>query len=233
MLRGVAVATVCVAGLGSLGEAPVALAQPTRVQPGQIERSMPDFSLPALKGPTVTLSRLRGHTVILVFPRGKVADEDGSDPRWCQLCHYQYAELAALERKTSFRAAQNIEVLFVLPYSGEDVAEWVAILPTQVATIDRWREQVPAWRDRLPGKIVFTGDPGALPFPILYDADRAVSKRLGLLTLAWDRAAVEQNVPTVFVVDSNGVIRFKYTSQNTFDRPSASYLIEVVRHLIG
>jgi hypothetical protein len=120
------------------------------VQPGQIERSMPDFSLPALNGPTVTLSRLRGHTVILVFPRGKVADEDGSDPRWCQLCHYQYAELAALERKTSFRAAQNIEVLFVLPYSGEDVAEWVAILPTQVATIDRWREQVPAWRDRLP-----------------------------------------------------------------------------------
>jgi len=142
------------------------------------------------------------------------------------------AELAELEKTTSFRSALNVEVVFVLPYGGNEVAEWASIIPQQVATVDRWRQQVKAWRDLLPRPVVFTSGPGATPFPILCDADRAVSKRLGLFTLEWDHAKVEQNVPTVFIVDRTGVIRFKYTSQNTFDRPSASYLVQVIQRLV-
>ena len=178
------------------------------------------------------MSQLKGRAVIVVFPRGKVADDDGSNSHWCQLCHYQYAELAELEKTTSFRSALNAEVLFVLPYSGDEVREWVSIIPKQVATVDRWRQQVKAWRDLLPRPVAFSGGTGATPFPILCDADQAVSKRLGLFTLEWDRAKVEQNVPAVFVIDRAGVIRFKYVSQNTFDRPSASYLVQVIQRLV-
>jgi alkyl hydroperoxide reductase subunit AhpC len=120
----------------------------------------------------------------------------------------------------------------VLPYGRNEVAEWASIIPKQVANVDRWRQQVKAWRDLLPRPVVFTDGPGATPFPILGDADQAVSKRLGLFTLEWDRAEVDQNVSAVFVVDRTGVVRFKYMSQNTFDRPSASYIVQVIQRLV-
>jgi len=226
-----AIVVVCIGAFGTLGAA-TAHAQVVRVQPGLVDRVMPDFSLSGLAGRVVALSQLKGRAVIIVFPRGKVAEADGSDPHWCQLCHYQYAELAELEKTTSFRTALKVEVLFVLPYGREEAEEWASIIPKQVATVDRWRQQVKAWRDLLPGPVAFTNGPGATPFPILCDADQAVSKRLGLFTLDWDHAKVEQNVPTVFIVDRSGVIRFKYTSQNTFDRPSAGYLVQVVQRLV-
>ena len=227
-----AVAALSLVAVGALGGGADLDAQAVRVQPGLIERAMPDFALPALDGRTIALSQFKGRAVVLVFPRGKVADADGSDAHWCQLCHYQYAELAELEKTTSFRAALNADVLFVLPYGRDEVAEWVSIIPRQVATVDRWRQQVKAWRELLPRPVAFTERPGATPFPILCDADQAVSKRLGLFTLEWDHAKVAQNVPTVFVVDMFGVIRFKYMSQNTFDRPSASCLVQVIRRLV-
>jgi peroxiredoxin len=223
---------VCICWIGVFSGATAAHAQVVRIQPGLIERVMPEFSLPALDGRTLALGQFKGRTVILVFPRGKVAGEDGSDPHWCQLCHYQYAELAELEQTTAFRAALNVEVLFVLPYGRNELAEWVSVFPKQVATVDRWRQQVKAWRDLLPRPVVFTNGPGATPFPILCDADQAVSKRLGLFTLEWDHAKVEQNIPTVFIIDTMGVVRFKYASQNTFDRPSASYLVRAVQRLV-
>ena len=227
-----AIFIIGVSALGVINGAATAHGQVVRVQPGLIERAMPEFSLPMLDGRILALSQFRGRAVVLVFPRGKVADADGSDPHWCQLCQYQYAELAELEKTTSFRSALNAEVLFVLPYGGNEVAEWTSIIPKQVATVDRWRQQVKAWRDLLPRPVAFTEGPGATPFPILCDADQAVSKGLGLFTLEWDRAKVEQNVPTVFVLDKTGVIRFKYTSQNTFDRPSAGYLVQVIQRLV-
>ena len=84
----------------------------------------------------------------------------------------------------------------------------------------------------MPRPVAFTNGPGATPFPILCDEDQAVSRRLGLFTLDWDHAKVEQNVPTVFIVDKLGVIRFKYMSQNTFDRPSARYLVQAIKRLV-
>ena len=147
-----ATVVVCIGAFGALGAA-TAHAQVARVQPGLVERVMPDFSLSGLDGRVVALSQLKGRAVIIVFPRGKVAEADGSDPHWCQLCHYQYAELAELEKTTSFRAALKVDVLFVLPYGRDEAGQWASIIPKQVATVDRWRQQVKAWRDLLrPGR---------------------------------------------------------------------------------
>jgi alkyl hydroperoxide reductase subunit AhpC len=62
------------------------------------------------------------------------------------------------------------------------------------------------------------------PFPILIDAERTVTKGLGIFTMEWSGRKIEQNIPTVLILDKNGTVQFKYMSQNTIDRPSAKYL---------
>ena len=65
-----------------------------------------------------------------------------------------------------------------------------------------------------------------MPFPILMDADQTVSNRLGLFRTEWGGSTIEQNVPTVILVDREGIVRFKYFSQNTLDRPTPGYLLD-------
>jgi hypothetical protein len=48
----------------------------------------------------------------------------------------------------------------------------------------------------------------------------------------WDGSAVDQNIPTVFLLDKSGAVRFKYMSQNTFDRPNAAYLAKVLEKML-
>ncbi len=225
MNRKIRMTVAAIAFAGLLGAALLALAQGPRVQPGLIERAMPDFSLPALDGRTVTLSQLKGRNVLLIFSRGRYNDQE-----WCQLCHYQYAQLAELDKTRQFRAKYNVEVLFVLPYAKDVVEKWVTMFPQQMADVDKWRQGSPGMP--LPGPVAFRPGPGNTPLPILYDADQSVSKRLGLFSRTWDGTTTDQNVPTVFVIDKAGVIRFKYTSQNTFDRPSADYLVKVLEKML-
>ena len=91
----------------------LAAAQEVETKPVTVGQPMPDFTLPAYQGGTVTLSALRGKNVMIIFPRGYAAEN-----YWCTICNYKYAEL--------------VEVLIVLPY-GPDVAKaWVDVLPGQL-----------------------------------------------------------------------------------------------------
>lgn len=204
-----------------------------------VGQKMPDFTLPAIQGGQVTLSDLKGKTVLLVFPRGRVGDH------WCQICHYQYAELVDLEDKLRLREKYNMEILFVLPYGEEMVKEWTEIFPAQMAVIESWKyppedenlsEGRRRWAETARQHFLstFTYDDGKipLPFPVLVDADRRVSKRLMLFTESWDRSDVEQNIPTIFILDGDGVVQFKYHSQTTFDRPAPEYLVRVIDRLV-
>jgi hypothetical protein len=58
---------------------------PPAIRPALLSLPMPDFTLPAVQGGDFGISKLKGKNVLLVFPRGKVADH------WCQICHYQYS----------------------------------------------------------------------------------------------------------------------------------------------
>jgi hypothetical protein len=71
------------------------------------------------------------------------------------------------------------------------------------------------------------------PFPILVDGDRTLSEGLGLFTTDWGGSTADQNVPTILIIDSQGVLQFKYMSQNTIDRPPLEYLVQVVDVLNG
>ncbi len=102
-------------------------------QPLTVGQLLPDFTLAALQGGEVTLSSLRGKTVVLVFPRGR------SGSGWCHVCHYQYAELAEFDEQRGLRENHDVEILFVLPYAGETVQEWADAFPTQLQDIEDWK----------------------------------------------------------------------------------------------
>ena len=205
----------------------------------RVNRPFPDFTLESHKGETVSLSQLKGKNVLLIFPRGKVSDH------WCQLCHYQYAELAKLEFEQGIRDKYNLEIIFILPYPMDEVILWTEMFPSQMADIQRWKntpvEQlnpgalqfINAIKDVLPINFEFNEEnPATLPFPVLADKDHSFSTKLKLFSTAWDGFYNEQNEPIIFILDKEGVIRFKYKSQETFDRLPTSYIVEVLDKML-
>ena len=209
---------------------------PAQIQPISVLQPMPDFTLPVYQGGEIGLSELRGKNVLLIFPRG-LAGKD----HWCHVCNYQYAELADLEINQNIREKYNLEILFVLPYSKEMVQEWVDKFADQMADIENWKH--PAEPDKLdergrrrmemirryfPKDYKFEEGKVPLPLPILIDEERPLSKGLGLFTTEWGGSKIEQNIPTIYIIDEEGVLRFKYISQNTFDRPGPDYLFKIL-----
>jgi len=58
------------------------------------------------------------------------------------------------------------------------------------------------------------------PFPVLIDSERKVVK---LYSVLGDKA-----IPSVFVIDKKGMLRFKYIGQDVSDRPPTEHLIEML-----
>lgn len=220
---------------------PFASAQPAPLRPTIVGSPMPDFTLPVYQGGEVTLSELRGKNVMIVFPRGLSRPDS-----WCHVCPYQHAELAEYEAETDFRARTNLEILFVLPYGHEKIGEWIDAYPQLLRDIEEWknppnpaalddagRARMERSRGAYPRSFSAVKGEVPTPFPILVDGDRTVSQGLGFFTTDWGGSDAEQNVPTVLIIDPQGVLQFKYMSQNTLDRPPLEYLTRVVDVLNG
>lgn len=209
------------------------------LKPVNLGQPMPDFTLPVLQGGQAGIAGLAGKNILLIFPRGLA----GVD-HWCHICNYQYLELAALEASSGFRKARNMEVLFVLPYGKDMVRKWADAFPSQLNDIDMWKNpvegaaldekakaRVALMKKAFPQRFLYEKGQVPFPFPILIDEGAKVSKGLGFFTLEWNGAKIEQNVPAVFLIDAQGIVRFKYISQTTFDRPSAEYLLKIAAAL--
>ena len=215
---------------------PSVRAQAPAIRPVTVGSPMVDFTLPAYQGGSVSLSSLKGKTVLLIFPRGHSAPG-----AWCHVCNYQHSELVEYEARQQFRKKANVEILFILPYAKEALDDWIDKYPQQLADLEAWknppdpaklddpgRQRMARARTNYPKMFRATKGQVPTPFPILMDADRVVSKGLGIFTTEWSGSKVDQNVPTVFVIDPTGVVRFKYFSQNTIDRPGLDHLVRVV-----
>jgi peroxiredoxin len=213
---------------------------PAGAQPVPVEQAMPDFTLPVLQGGTWQLSAQQGKQVLLVFPRGRAGQG------WCHICNYQYAELAELDRTEGLRRRFGLEVVFVLPYDRDTVQAWVDAFSAQLEDIHQWkfpddpasldergRSRMERYRALFPKEFRYPPGEVPLPFPILIDADGTLSKGLGLFTENWNGAQAPQNIPTLFLLDGEGVVRFKYHSQTTVDRPSAAYLVRILQRLMN
>ena len=130
-----------------------------------------------------------------------------------------------------------MEILFVLPYGREMVEEWVEVFPDQLTDIENWRNppdpgnldergkrRMEIAKTYFPKNYMYEKGNVPTPFPILIDADRTITKGLGIFTTEWSGSKIDQNIPTLLILDKDGTVQFKYMSQNTFDRPSAEYL---------
>lgn len=59
-------------------------------------------------------------------------------------------------------------------------------------------------------------------YPVLADADHAVSSAYGVYNLLGDNRAT----PSVFIVDETGAITWAYIGQDIYDRPSAQQILD-------
>jgi peroxiredoxin len=224
------------AGQTSQPPAPAQKPAEPRPQPAIVGQPMADFTLPVYQGGTLTLSSLRGKNVLILFPRGYAAEN-----YWCTICNYRYVELAELEKAQKIREKYNLEILVVFPYAQDVVKAWLEALPGQLEAI-KARKNPPepekldeAGRTRMERSRQFYPKDFALekgailaPFPILVDGERTLSKKLDLFRTEWSGSKVDQNIPSVYIVDAAGVLQFKYLGQNTTDRPGYDYLLKVL-----
>lgn len=197
--------------------------------PAIINHQMPDFRLPVFQGGEFNLSNLKGKNVLIIFPRGWIGDH------WCQICQFQYAEFLNLARNKNLQKKYNLEIAFVLPYSKEKISDWVEKLPDGVNKINEWKNQQNSSKEF--ANFITEYYPeidvnlSKLEIPILIDENKEISKKLQLFTNFWDSVSSEQNIPTIFLIDKEGKIKFKYQSQTTFDRPTPEYLISILELL--
>jgi peroxiredoxin len=215
--------------------APAQPAEP-RPTPAIVGQPMADFTLPVYQGGTLTLSSLRGKNVLILFPRGYAAEN-----YWCTICNYRYVELAELEKAQKIREKYNLEILVVFPYTRDIVKAWLEALPGQLETVratknpadpaaldERGRARMERFRQLFPADYALAKGEILAPFPILVDGERTLSKKLDLFRTEWTGSKVDQNIPSVYIVDAAGVLQFKYLGQNTVDRPGYDYLLKVL-----
>ncbi len=221
---------------GSVAVPAQAQAAEVRPNPAIVGQPMADFTLPVYQGGTLTLSSLRGKNVLLLFPRGYAAEN-----YWCTICNYKYVELVELEKAQRIREKYNLEILVVFPYGHETVTAWLKDLPGQLESIrktknpaepdkldDAGRRRMESWRKMFPADFDLEAGQILAPFPLLVDGERTLSKSLGLFQTEWGGRKVDQNIPSVYIVDAEGVLQFKYLGQNTMDRPGYDYLLRVL-----
>ncbi|HNW49483.1 MAG TPA: redoxin domain-containing protein [Prolixibacteraceae bacterium] len=212
-------------------------AQENKINLPMIDQPVSNFTLTDQNGKQVSLSDYKGKNVMLIFSRGMVKED-----YWCQICHYQYADIADIEKKESVREKYNLEVLFILPYSADTIKNWIAMFPTQMEVIKNWKypkdtvnvsEGTMNWakttRKLLPKDFSFDPNHIETPFPILADANRLVSNGFKLYK---NEPKAPQNTPAIYMIDKEGKLRFKYICQDTTDRPSFHYLFQLIEKMV-
>lgn len=216
----------------------LAFSQETEIRPVTVGHPMVNITLPTYQGEDMSLSSLKGKNVLLIFPRGLAGEAS-----WCHIDNYRYAELMEIEKTQKIREKYNVEILYVLPYNREVVKEWIESNPEQLEDIENWKTADPEKLDErgkrrrnfagkaFPKRFVLKKGEVPTPFPILIDADKSVSKGLGIFSTDWHGSHVDQCISSVFIVDKEGILQFKYIGQSTFDRPSFDYLLKTLERI--
>jgi len=234
-----ALAALAAALLPTLPAAPQS-AQPQTIKKAYLGQPMSDFELPTLDGQTVRLSSLKGRNVLLVFPRVFYAT-DGD----CSICGYQYTELADGWQSGNWKEKFDLEVLVVFPFPADVTRAWLARVPAMLETVEGWKhpseedlknDQARRWmeiaRQAYPAEYAYTADTLPMPFTIVLDEQRELSRGLDLFRDEWSGGKGEQNIPSVFLLDREGVVQFKLVGQHTLDRPTAAYLEKIMEAVL-
>lgn len=211
-------------------------AQNENVIPVQVKEKFPSITLTTGEGDLVNLPK-SGRNTMLVFIRGKV-----TPTVWCPICHYQYLEMVEAVNKYNIAKKYDMDICFVIPYQKDSLPEWINTFPQSLNIINGWKnpenqsQAVLDWRDycRLffPNEYSFDVNNPVLEIPVLFDPDQKVSNGLQLFKEEWGGTKVQQNIPTIYIIDREGKVQFKYFSQYTNDRPDAEYLVKVIENML-
>jgi peroxiredoxin len=215
-------------------------AQAPVIKKAYLAQPMSDFELATLDGKMVKLSALKGKNVMLVFPRVFYAANGD-----CSICGYQYAELADYYQTGNWKDKFNLEVLYVFPFSADVTRNWISRLPVMLEAVEGWKhpkaedlKNEPTRRfmelalQAYPKKYVFSAANIPMPFSILLDEKRELSRGLDLFREEWSGGKGDQNIPSIFILDKNGIVQFKFIGQHTIDRPAAAYLEKMMKAVL-
>jgi hypothetical protein len=177
---------------------------------------------------------------LLISSRGKY-----NDNYWCGICFYQYADFADLVLNQKICDKYNMEVLFLLPYNRDTIANWEKNFLNGLAYLEKVKnpsnpenqnDGQKAWmnyaRKHYPKSFNYADNKIPMPIPVLMDEKQEVSKGLDILRTEWDGTKTLQNVPTVYFIDKEGILRFKYLSQSTTDRPTSEYILNYIESVL-
>lgn len=210
------------------------------VKIGMVGEKFSDFTLKTYQGDQISTNELRGKNILLISSRGKY-----NDSYWCGICYYQYAEFADLELTEKIRERYNMEILFLLPYNRDTIASWEKNFPGGLAYIENVKypadtaklsDAKKSWmnfaQNHYPKTFNYGDEKIPLPLPILVDEKQEISKGLDLLRTEWGGTETLQNVPAVYFIDKDGILRFKYISQSTADRPATEYILNFIEYIL-
>jgi peroxiredoxin len=167
----------------------------------------PDAALAAITGETVHLSQAyAAHPVFVVFYRGG----------WCPYCNLQLHELTEAKPEFDRRGVGLVAISVDRP--GEEARTQVrqgvafAILSDPKLTAHR-------------------------AFNVVHVADAAQQDRLAALGIDLETYAGEAHhsfaIPSIFLVDRAGVIRFAHVDADYETRPSARQLLQIADHALA
>jgi peroxiredoxin len=215
-------------------------AQNKDVKIGIVGNKISDFVLPTYQGGEFDMQKMRGKNVLLIVSRGKYSADN-----WCTICCYQYAEYADLELTQELRKKYNMEIAFLFPFNKDTMIRWEKDYPNELAKIKKWKNpdkidslttKQRSWmefaRANYPKTFDFTNIKIPKPLPILLDGKFEVAKGLDLYRNEWNKGKADQNIPTIFIIDKDGIIRFKYMAQSAPDRPTLKYILKFIEKMM-
>jgi peroxiredoxin len=194
-----------------------------------------DFSLPVYQGGEFKLSEETGNNILLVFPRGYY-DKDV----WCDICAYEYLDLVDEFHNQKLAEKYHLEIVIILPYDTNTIRQWLYDIPEVYESLESGKhladtltnEKAMTWvhfaNKHYPKTFTIKKGETPQPFRILSDADHQISERLDVFRTEWWGTTVNQNMPTFILLDTKGIVQFKYISQHTIDRPTMEYLTTIM-----
>lgn len=198
------------------------------------------FSLQTYQGGTFSMEALKGKNILIISSRGKYKDNS-----WCTICHYQYAEFVELEQTQNLRKKYNMEIAFLFPFNTDTFRSWENSFPAEMDKLNAWKNPEnpdslnagqKSWMEfakkAFPKTFNFRKNKIQLTIPLLIDENHEVAKGLDLFRTEWGGTKTDQNIPAVYLIDKDGILRFKYVSQSTLDRPSANYIMKMIDNML-
>ena len=218
---------------------PGIFAQNNSVNVGIVGEKFSDFTLQTYQGEKFSTGDLKGKNILLISSRGRYNDQ-----YWCGICSYQYIDFVNLDMSEKIREKYNLEIAFLMPYDKETLDEWEKSIPGALQYIEGVKnpedtnalsEDRKNWmnfaRKHFAKKYEYPEGKIPLTIPVLIDENQEVSKGLDIFRTEWDGTNIMQNVPTVYIIDKEGILRFKYVSQNTADRPDSRYILKILESI--